>query len=200
MSIKRGTGRQALIDATAEVLRRGEEVQIKEIAASVGVSHTLIYRHFPQGGKDELIAEAYAQLFRGLADADIDRVGTLLTESGPDRSAVRALAMDILDPERSEFRWARLEALAQVRVNPYAAERIEAVRRELIEAFADRLLQTQPDLSRDAALAVSLLSQALPFGVTAMGGGDLDEAQRELLADMWAGFLVDALERVRTAT
>lgn len=194
MTVKRGTGRTALIEATAAVLRAGEEVQVKDIAAVAGVSHTLIYRHFPIGGKEELIAEAYAFIFRGLAEQDIEDLFTILEASGVDRDVIRNFIVTLLNPRRGDVRWLRLEALAQSRTNPYVAERIEQARRALVQDFADRLRRLEPRLSPESASAFSILAQALPLGVTAIGGAGLSKSLRETVAGMWAGMLVDALE------
>ena len=197
MAIKRGDGRQALIEATASVLSRGEDVQIKEIAETVGVSHTLVYRHFPLGGKDEMVAEAYATLFRGVAQSDFDRLFTALAAPGPTRDRIRDLVLAVLSPRRADVRWARLEALVQTRMNPYVAERIEDARQGLIQGFADRLREIEPVLSADTAVGLSLISQALPLGITAIGGPGLTRKQRETVAELWADVMVHAFDQAR---
>jgi AcrR family transcriptional regulator len=197
MAIKRGDGRQALIEESASVLSRGADVQIKEVAASVGVSHTLVYRHFPEGGKDEMVAEAYAHLFKGLAQSDFDRLFTALGDPGSARDSIRDLILAVLSPRRADVRWARLEALAQTRVNPYAAERIEGARQSLIQGFANRLREIEPGIDPDAAVGLSLIAQALPLGITAIGGPGLTRQQRESVAGMWADAMVFLL---RSAT
>lgn len=201
--IKRGTGRQGLIEATADVLRRGDEVQITEVAASVGVSHTLVYRHFPQGGKDEMVAEAYAYLFAGLASSDIDELFTALASARPRtpaslRQVISGFVLEVLNPARAQTRWARLEALAQARTNPYVAERIAAARVGLVRTFADRLLDFEPALGEEDALALSLLSQAMPLGLTAIAGPALPPRQRRTVASMWADAVVHVLEQARS--
>ena len=194
MVIKRGDGRQALIEATADVLRRGEEVQIKSIAETAGVSHTLIYRHFPSGGKEEMVAEAYAHIFQALAQTDIDRLFTVLANPAPMRESVRDFMVTILDPGRAELRWARLEALAQTRTNPFVADRIEGARRAFIDAFATRLRQLAPDLDERTAEGISLIAQALPLGITAIGGPTMNTRQRETVASLWSEAIVFLLE------
>ena len=192
MTVKRGTGRLALIGATADVLRVGGEVQVKEIAATAGVSHTLVYRHFPVGGKDELVAEAYAHLFRGLAESDIEDLFDILETSGLDRDRIRDFVLIILSP-----RWSRLEALAQTRTNPYVAARIEDARRDLIGTFAKRLRRVEPAMTEQSATAFSVIAQALPLGITAIGGLAMPKALREEVAGMWADTLVNLLALAR---
>lgn len=199
VTVKRGSGKAALIEATADVLRAGQEVQVKDVAAAAGVSHTLIYRHFPTGGKEELIAEAYAYLFRGLAEQDIEDLFAILEVSGVDRDAIQGFIVTLLNPRRGDIRWLRLEALAQSRTNPYIAERIEEARRALVQVFADRLRKLEPRLSRESASAFSILAQALPLGVTAIGGSGLSKSMREAVARMWAGMLVDAMAAATTS-
>jgi AcrR family transcriptional regulator len=197
VAIKRGDGRQALIEATAAVLSRGQDVQIKEIAETVGVSHTLVYRHFPEGGKDEMVAEAYGHLFKGVAQSDFDRLFTALKAPGPTRDRIRDLVLAVLSPRRADVRWARLEALVQTRMNPYVAERIEGARQALIQGFADRLREIEPGLPADTAVGLSLISQALPLGITAIGGPGLTRQQRETVAELWADAMVHLFERAR---
>ncbi len=194
MVIKRGDGRQALIEATADVLQRGEDVQIKAIAETAGVSHTLIYRHFPDGGKEELIAEAYAHVFQALAKADIDRLFEVLADPLPMRESVRSFMLTILDPARTTVRWARLEALAQTRTNPYVEERIESARRGLIDAFAIRLRELAPAIDEETATGISLIAQALPLGITAIGGPHMSAQQRDTVAVLWSEAIVFLLE------
>lgn len=198
MVIKRGDGRQALIEATADVLRRGEEVQIKSIAETAGVSHTLIYRHFPDGGKEEMLAEAYAHIFSALAQSDIDRLFAVLENPAPMRESVRDFMLTILDPGRAEVRWARLEALAQTRTNPFVADRIEGARRALIDTFATRLRLLSPDLDEPTAEGISLIAQALPLGITAIGGPSMNAQQRETVASLWSEAIVFLLESAQT--
>jgi AcrR family transcriptional regulator len=183
----------ALIEATAEVLRAGGEVQIKEVAATAGVSHTLVYRHFPDGGKDEMIAEAHSHLFRGLAETDIAELLEILETNGADRTAIHSFALRVLSPRRTATRWSRLEALAQARTNAYISDRIEEVRSGLIRSFADRLMVLQPNLPKDAATALSIVTQALPLGITAISGADMTKRVREVVAGMWTDLFIREL-------
>ena len=184
--VKRGTGREALVAATADVLMAGGDVQVKEIAAAAGVSHTLIYRHFPEGGKDELIAEAYAEIFRGLAKEDVDRVVDVIAAGGDVQEQLRAVARSIFDPRRGGRRAARLEALAQARLNPHVEARIDAMRRELVEHAADRIVALGMGVDPRRARTISMLTQAVPLGITALAGSTMSKADREAVADLWA--------------
>jgi AcrR family transcriptional regulator len=184
--IKRGTGREALIEAAAAVLARGDDVQIKDVAASVGVSHTLIYRHFPRGGKEELVAEAHARLFRGVASDDFEFFFTLFSEGNITRDQLRDFYVTLLDPERENGRWSRLQALVQARSNPFLTELIDASRQRLINDFAERLMRLMPKIGHESAVSISLLSQAIPLGLMAIAGADITEEQRLSLAEHWA--------------
>lgn len=195
MVIKRGTGKEALIEAAANVLARGEDVQITDVAATVGVSHTLVYRHFPKGGKEELIAEAYAKLFRGLATHDFDTFFEVLNARGADRESIRDFYATVIDPKRADVRWARLEALVQARTNPYLSELIEASRQALISDFADRLMLFRPGLARQSAVSISLLMQAIPLGLIAIAGAEIDEPQRLSFAEHCADAMLLFLQR-----
>ncbi len=182
MTIKRGTGRQALIEATAKVLREGREVQVSEIAAEAGVSHTLVYRHFPEGGREELIAEAHAHLFRGLARDDTDELFDLLDSQGPDPDALHGYAVRLLTPRRREARSGRLLALSQALANDLVAERVEEARQELIGEFARRLRMYDSRWTEEEAQAAALYLLAIPLGLSAIGGRDLGSVKRDEVA------------------
>ncbi|MFM1965380.1 MAG: Bacterial regulatory protein tetR family [Actinomycetota bacterium] len=193
MAIKRGTGRQALIDVTADLLRSGGDVQIADVAARVGVSHTLIYRHFPEGGKDELLGEAYAEVFRGLASQDMTELIAVIQRKGISRDAIRGFARKLLAPTRDEPRWARLEALAQVRTNAFAARRIEETRQQLLAESSMSLRELNPGWSQDYAEALAVSLMAIPLGITAIGGTQLSRARRDVLADQWTDAVIALL-------
>ena len=193
MAVKRGMGRQALIEATAEVLRAGGEVQVSDIAAELGVSHTLVYRHFPEGGREELIAEAYAHLFRGLARNDIDEFFELITRQGHDRDALVAFAQQVMSPRRRDLRAARLLALAQSLASDLVASRVDSVRQELVGTMADRLRMFDSRWSEAEATALAVYLLAFPLGVTAVAGRDLSKTQRDYLAGFWADSMLAIL-------
>lgn len=184
--VKRGTGRDALIQATAEVLLNGGEVQVKEVAAIAGVSHTLIYRHFPDGGKEELVAEAYAEIFRGLAKDDVDRVVDVIAAGVDVRTELRRVARAIFEPRREGRRAARLEALSQIRLNPHAEARIDAMRKELVQHGTDRIVALGLGVDPRRARTISLITQAVPLGITAIAGVNLAREDRQAVADLWA--------------
>ena len=193
MAIKRGTGRQALIDATADLLRSGGDVQVADVAGRVGVSHTLIYRHFPEGGKDELLGEAYAEVFRGLASPDMAELIAVVTRDGISRDAIRGFARKVLSSTRDERRWARLEALAQVRTNPFAARRIDETRQQLLAESALSLRELNPSWSKDYAEALAVSLMAIPLGITAVGGTQLSRGRRDMLAEQWTDAVIALL-------
>lgn len=182
MAIKRGTGRQALIEATAQVLREGGDVQVSDIAAEAGVSHTLIYRHFPEGGREELIAEAYAHLFRGLARDDTQELFDILDSRGPDVQALQEYANRLLSPKRRDARGGRLLALSQALANDAVAARVEKARQELIDEFARRLRMYDSRWTVEDAQAAAVFLLAIPLGLSAIGGRDLGGVRREAVA------------------
>ena len=182
VTIKRGTGRQALIEATAKVLRDGREVQVSEVAAEAGVSHTLVYRHFPEGGREELIAEGYAHLFRGLARDDTAELFDILDRQGPDPEALQEYAAKLLSPRRRDARSGRLLALSQALAGELVAERVEEARQELVDEFARRLRMYDSRWTQEEAHAAALYLLAIPLGLTAIGGRDLGSAKRDEVA------------------
>jgi len=193
MAIKRGTGRQALIEATADLLRTGGDVQVADVAGRVGVSHTLIYRHFPDGGKEELLGEAYAEVFRGLASQDMADLIAVVKREGMSRDAIHGFARRLLSSTRDERRWARLEALAQVRTNSYAERRIDETRQQLLAESSVSLREINPEWSKDYAEALAISLMAIPLGITAMGGTHLSRGRRDMLAEQWADAVIALL-------
>ncbi|MFZ4486876.1 MAG: hypothetical protein ACOYO9_09835, partial [Candidatus Nanopelagicales bacterium] len=59
-----------------------------------------------------------------------------------------------------------------------------------------RLREIEPGIDPDAAVGLSLIAQALPLGITAIGGPGLTRQQRESVAGMWADAMVFLLRSV----
>lgn len=191
----RGSGRSAMVQAAADSLLAGREVKVLDIAEAAGVRHTLIYRHFPDGGRDELIAEAYAHIFRGQVASDLEVLRHLSADPNEQRQTVKRQYRTLLSPERDRMRWARLEAIAKARSNPYIAERLEAAREELLTLAVDVLTSISTwrlDPRRTRACAVIMLG--VPLGVTPMLGPDASVAERNAVADLWTDMLMSWFE------
>ena len=193
VTIARGTGRQALIEATAEVLRTGGDVQVSQIATDLGISHTLVYRHFPDGGREQLVAEAYAHLFRGFASADVEEFFRIISLGSIDTAELVALGERILGPRRKDVRAARLLALSASLANDQVAEYVERARRELVDDFIERLRAHDAGWSDEGATALAVLTLGIPLGIAAVGGRDLGRGERTALARMWADAILAAL-------
>ena len=185
-NVQRGTGREAMIEEAAKVLRAGQELRVLDIAKAAGVSHSLIYRHFPQGGREELIAEAYARIFRAHVSEDLAAFAKFSSEPAEMRRQLQALFEGILTRERAEDRWARLESLAQGRTNPHVEARINATKEELLGEMA-RLMMALPrwQLSETQAVAFSTLMLSLPLGLTPLVEPHATPAQRTAIAAVW---------------
>lgn len=180
-----------MIAAAVEVLRQGREVRVVEVAESAGVSHSLIYRHFPQGGREELIAEAYARIFRAAVMSDIEAVTQLEPDTKNLRPRLHGIYRQILSGARAKSRWARLEALAQSRRNAHAARRMDQTRAELLDGVAAALQRTAGwDISAERTRAYALIALSVPLGFTAMVEPAADEAIRDQVADVWAAMTV----------
>jgi AcrR family transcriptional regulator len=193
-STQRGEGRAAMIQAAADCLLAGDEVKVLDIAEKAGVRHTLIYRHFPDGGRDELIAEAYAQLFRGSVVEDLQLIRTLSSNPQTLRDQLRTRYRQTLSPARDEIRWARLEALSKARSNPYIFSKLEATRKELLDLAVNTLDDlTGWELEPASTRAFAVLMLGIPLGSTPMLGRDASRAERNALADIWADMVVGFL-------
>lgn len=193
-STPRGGGREAMILATIETLRRGEDVRVLEVAEAAGVSHSLIYRHFPDGGREELIAEAYARIYSTLVEEDLEALRRIDGTPEEFLAQVRALLLVVLSPARVSARWGRLEALAAARTNPHLAQRIESARSDMVEGLTDILCGGWAiDRPRDEVRAFAILSLSLPLGLTAMLPMEVDAAEREAVADEWSRMMASWL-------
>ncbi len=62
-----GDLRRALLDAALDLLKKGEDVALRDVARRAGVSHTAPYRHFAD--KDALLAAVGEEGFLALAKA-----------------------------------------------------------------------------------------------------------------------------------
>lgn len=183
----RGGGREAMIVATIDTLREGREVRVLEIAEAAGVSHSLIYRHFPDGGREELIAEAYARIYRTTVDEDLAALRQIEGTPEDFLAQVRELMLVVLSPARVPVRWGRLEALAAARTNPHLARRIESARTDMVEGLTD-LLCSRWVVGRDRAevRAFAILTLSLPLGLTAMLPVDVEAQESGVVADEWS--------------
>lgn len=176
-----------MIAATVDSLRAGREVRVLEIAEAAGVSHSLIYRHFPHGGREELIAEAYARVYRQTVDADLAALSKINGTKEEFLAGVREIMMVVLSPARVPVRWGRLEALATARTNPYLAMRIEAARTEMVEGLTDLLYERWAGgRSRLEVRAFAMLTLSLPLGLTAMLPVEVDARDSESVVDEWS--------------
>ena len=176
-----------MIVATIDTLREGREVRVLDIAEAAGVSHSLIYRHFPEGGRDELIAEAYGRIYRQTVDEDLAALNRI--DGSPEEFLTRVhdLMMVVLSPARVPVRWGRLEALATARTNPYLARRIEAARTEMIEGLTDLLCaRWARGRPREEVRAFAMLTLSLPLGLTAMLPIEVDPHESEVVAEEWS--------------
>lgn len=192
----RPVGRERLLLATESCLKAGHEVRIAEICKEADVSAALIYKYFVD--REDLVAEAYARIFKGLVAHDVAVLAHFPTDLEELRIAVREQAKEIFSAERDEVRWARLEALAHARMNPGVAERIDQARQELVEAMADAILKFENvKLSRDEAEAFSVIALGLVLGVTAMSSERMTDEARNRIAEMWSNMIIATLADVR---
>jgi len=185
-------GRERLLLATERALREGREIRVAEICKEAQVSAALIYKYFDD--REDLIAEGYGRIYRGLVAEDMADFAGFPTEPAELRVAIRKQARMIFSRERDGIRWARLEALSHARINPGVARRIEKIRLELVEEFANVLMSFKGAvLTRDEAATLSVIALGLVLGVTAMSYQELTDEKRDSLAEMWSTMFMATL-------
>ena len=185
-------GRERLLLATERALREGREIRVAEICKEAQVSAALIYKYFDD--REDLIAEGYGRIYRGLVAEDLAGLDDFPTERAELRLAIRDQARQIFSRERDDIRWARLEALSHARINPGVARRIERIRTELVEEFANVLMAYKGAVfTRDEAATMSVIALGLVLGVTAMSYQELSDEKRESLAEMWSTMMMATL-------
>lgn len=192
----RPAGRERLLIATEACLNAGNEVRIADICKEADVSAALIYKYFID--REDLVAEAYARIFKGLVATDLAAIAHFPTDLELLRIAIREQAKDIFSAERDQVRWARLEALAHARMNPGIAERIDQARYELVTAMAEAILNFDGVVfNRKEAETLGVIALGMILGATAMSPEQMDDDQRHRLADMWSTMVYSTLANTR---
>lgn len=185
-----------MINAAVAALEDGREIRVLDIAAVAGVSHSLIYRHFPDGGRQELIAEAYAQMFRASVADDVNAVVDLSASIEDLEAQLTVLYGRVLAEGRSRRRWGRLEALAESRRNEYAARRMDETREELVDGVTQALMSLPMwQFGEVQTRAYAIIALGVPLGFTALVEPHADAATRHEVAKVWAQISVAWLER-----
>jgi len=193
----RPVGRERLLLATEACLNAGMEVRVADICKAADVSAALIYKYFVD--RDDLIAEAYARIFKGLVASDLQAISHFPTDLDQLRIVIRQQAREIFSAERDVVRWTRLEALAHARMNPGITERIEIARKELVDGMADAVMNFAGiTITRAEAETLGVISLGMILGATAMSPQRMSEDQRMMLAEMWSTMIYSTLERART--
>ncbi|MDO8731576.1 MAG: TetR/AcrR family transcriptional regulator [Actinomycetota bacterium] len=187
-------GRERLLLATERALRAGRDIRVAEICKEAKVSAALIYKYFDD--REDLIAEGYGRIYQGLVAQDLAGLADFPTEPAELRIAIRNQARQIFSRDRDDIRWARLEALSHARINPGVARRIEKIRTELVEEFANVLMAYKGAVfTRDEAATMSVIALGLVLGVTAMSYQELSDEKRDGLAEMWSTMMMATLAK-----
>jgi AcrR family transcriptional regulator len=195
--VPRPVGRERLLLATEACLIAGLEPRVADICKAADVSAALIYKYFVD--RDDLIAEAYARIFKGLVASDLLAIAHFPTDLEELRIAISNQAKVIFSAERDVVRWARLEALAHARMNPGIAGRIEAARHELVSGLADAVMKFDGvKMGRAEAETLSVIALGIILGATAMSPERMDDEQRALIAEMWSTMVYTTLKNAHS--
>ena len=197
VDVPRPSGRERLLLATEACLNAGVEVRVADICNSADVSAALIYKYFVD--RDDLIAEAYARIFKGLVASDLLAITHFPTDLEELRIAIRDQADQIFSAERDVLHWARLEALAHARMNPGITSRIEASRHELVSGLADGVMKFDGvKMDRAEAETLAVIALGIILGATAMSPEKMDDDQRSKIAEMWATMVYSTLKNAHS--
>ena len=195
--VLRPVGRERLLLATEACLNAGMEVRVADICKAADVSAALIYKYFVD--RDDLIAEAYARIFKGLVASDLLAIAHFPTDLEELRIAISNQATVIFSAERDVVRWARLEALAHARMNPGIISRIETARHELVSGLADAVMKFDGvKMGRAEAETLSVIALGIILGATAMSPERMDDEQRSLIAEMWSTMVYTTLKNAQS--
>lgn len=185
--------RQELLVAAANIMaEKGfHQTRLEDVGAAVGISGPGVYRHF--GSKDELLAEILTEISIRLVDGARDVLAQHRDHIDRDADA----ALDDLIAFHVEF---AVTEPARIRVQEreirnlqaQALEKVRSFQRTYLALWADVLLRSQPQLTREQArlrvqLAVGLINSSRH--VSHWAGADLirDQAARMALASLRAG-------------
>ena len=183
-----GTGRERILSVTIEKLRQGAPIRIAEIGSEADVSPALIYKYFED--RDDLVAEAYAQIFKGLQAEDVATMEKFDPTGENLRDNILALHRAILHPERDDVRWSRLEALALSRRNRGVARRVDDARAELVASFMQVAARLSPNTDPRQLRGQAMVAMGIVLGITAMAPDDFDDEVREDVAQAWTDIIM----------
>lgn len=183
-----GTGRERILSVTIAKLRQGAPIRIAEIGEEADVSPALIYKYFDD--RDDLVAEAYAQIFKGLQVEDVATLDHFDPSSEDLRDSILALHRAILHRDRDDVRWSRLEALALSRRNPGIARRVDDARAELVASFMQVAARLAPGQNPRRLRGQALVALGIALGITAMAPEDFDDELREDVAQAWTDIVM----------
>jgi AcrR family transcriptional regulator len=107
------TRHRILMSAVEIIDEHGEAaLRLMDVARGAGITLSLITHYF--GTRDNLVAEAHTVRFKGLTDADAERIvgiASQVTSKEELRAALSAVTNDVLDQRRASVRLARMSAI-----------------------------------------------------------------------------------------
>ena len=160
-------------EAIAVIEREGEAgVNLKEIAASTGVSYGAIYHHF--GDRDGLIQAAQFERLRRQPGMDLESLEAALNNKGTAVdfvSRIQQIADDIADPSRGAVRLERASVIASSLSRPDLRAALEELEDDVYQRLRNLIIEAQKLGLADPSLdpgAAAIYLEALSFGVVLM--------------------------------
>lgn len=196
--IERPDARQALIDATLEViLTRGiDAVKIDEITDAVGVTKGAIYWHFED--RADLIKQSLREHLRRMIAEHVTGINQAIETATSKNDYLIQISQHLANPydaDEVELRWQKLELLAASRRDTEMASLMHDLQKRSLSFYVDinRSAQERGILRPDVdpvAVAVALNAMALGSNLISVLGdeGPTQQAWTELML-----FFVSAL-------
>lgn len=163
--------RQRILAAAVDIIEsRGEAaLRMADVARRANVAIGLVGHYF--GGRDGLVAAAQAERFRGSVVDDLARLNELIADrpSIPNvLASLRSLTRELLGPNRSRERLARIAALGAAHGRPELHEQLGATAGDMLDIFTTIVSMGQDEgyVRRDLdPRAIATLIQGYAIGL-----------------------------------
>lgn len=183
-----------MLQMAIEAIERGGEasVRVREVSDATGVSFASLYHFF--GSREGLVEEALAEMYiRSIRDGN---AGILAIVGGADTAdafytAIRRISLDVYEPSRSQFRFARLSVLGSTAGRPNLARRVAEAQVLATDAFVG--LMREPQSRGWIHPSIDLFTFATWIMGIVLGRSLVELEPTRAHPDMWNAMSVEAI-------